>query len=132
MPTKQHSIIPERKDTLQQRAARDILGDYLEYRKMVAMDGTVDDRRKLTELQIRLIGAEVEKKVDPNANLPVFNFIINGGSQPMQLTPHMPVLDVHVTEVSATVPEAVEPEQANPDPLGAAGLDALLSFLEPS
>lgn len=39
----------------------------------------LEERRKTVDMLLRYTGAEPDKKVDPNANLPVFNFTINGG-----------------------------------------------------
>ena len=75
--SKQLSVINEAKNALQTRAAEVLLQDFKEYRTAVITDGTVDDKRKLVELEMRLTGAEPDKKADPFGNLPVFNFIIN-------------------------------------------------------
>jgi hypothetical protein len=65
------------KTALQNKAAEDMMADYKEYRQAVLTDGNVEDKRKLVDLQMRLTGAEADKKTDPLSNLPVFNFIIN-------------------------------------------------------
>jgi hypothetical protein len=39
----------------------------------------LEERRKTVDMLLRYTGAEPDKKVDPNANLPTFNFVINGG-----------------------------------------------------
>jgi hypothetical protein len=95
--SKQLSVINEAKNALQTRAAEVLLQDFKEYRTAVITDGTVDDKRKLVELEMRLTGAEPDKKADPFGNLPVFNFIINRGqdvpaqqAEPMQTVETMP------------------------------------------
>lgn len=55
---------------------------YVEYREKLAAGGTVEDYRKAVEMHVKTLGLEAEKKTDPNAGLPVFNFIFeNGGVQ---------------------------------------------------
>lgn len=75
------NTIATAKSQLQNRAAEDILEDYKDYRSSVLTDGGPEDKRKLVELQIRLIGAEADKKGDGFGSLPVFNFIIHRGDQ---------------------------------------------------
>lgn len=71
------TTIAEAKTLLQNRAAEVLMQDFKVYREAVIMDGSIDDKRKLIEMEMRLTGAEPDKKADPFANLPVFNFIIN-------------------------------------------------------
>lgn len=79
MGTELTNII-ERRTELQARAAEDVLDDYKHYREEVLTDGDADDMRKLVELQMKLIGAEADKKGDANAHLPVFQFVFHGGA----------------------------------------------------
>lgn len=71
------ATLSEAKTLLQNKAAEVLMKDFKEYREAVITDGTIDDKRKLIEMEMRLTGAEPDKKADPFANLPVFNFIIN-------------------------------------------------------
>lgn len=71
------ATLSEAKTLLQNKAAEVLLQDFKDYREAVITDGTIDDKRKLIEMEMRLTGAEPDKKADPFANLPVFNFIIN-------------------------------------------------------
>jgi len=117
------------KTALQDRAAKDIIDDYKAYREAVNTDGNVDDKRKLVELQMRLTGAEADKKADPLSNLPVFNFIINrdrGEAAPAE---------VEVVKTRKKLPKAAEPEVTDvteiPQPLQMpAKLDELFDNLD--
>ena len=71
------ATLSEAKTLLQNKAAEVLMQDFKDYREAVITDGTIDDKRKLIEMEMRLTGAEPDKKADPFANLPVFNFIIN-------------------------------------------------------
>lgn len=122
------SIIPERKSTLQTRAARDVLSDYVDYRASVLTDGSVDDKRKLVELQMRLIGAEADKKLDPNANLPTFNFVFHNGIH-ASIEPALQVQDI--TDVQPKEePQLLQVQTQPPPTLEASGLDALLGDID--
>ena len=98
------TTIATAKSELQERAARDIVEDYRDYRSSVLTDGDPEDKRKLVEMQIRLIGAEVDKKGDGFGSLPVFNFIIHRGDQGTKVQPTV------LREVQADVVD-VEPVQ---------------------
>lgn len=83
------------------------LGRLARYLEQVEIDGSVEDRRKGLEFEMRVLGLEAEKKQDPYANLPVFNFVFSNGS------------------ISATniTPAAIEVVEALPPPVTAAHLD---------
>ena len=97
----------EQKAALQTRAAEDVLGDYKEYRAAALTDGSIDDKRKLVELQMRLIGAEADKKADPNANLPVFNFVFHSGGMQatMQVQPDAAPVEIIDADTQAWSPQ---------------------------
>ena len=116
------------KTAVQERAAKDLLGDYAQYRREVLSSDDVDAMRKLVEMQIRLIGAETDKKQDQNAHLPTFNFVFHHGG--VQAT----VQQVEVVQ-PAEAPGA--PSQALPTPSPATpatpptlDLDDLLTSLD--
>lgn len=118
------------KTALQNKAAEDIIADYKAYREAVSTDGNVDDKRKLVELQMRLTGAEPDKKADPLSNLPVFNFIINrdrGEAAPAA---------VEVTPNRKKLPKSAEPDvtdvtEITPQPLRvSANLDDMFNNLD--
>ncbi len=79
------SLIPEAKRRLQELAAEHIVADYQDYRSAVLTDGTPVDLRQLIDIQMRLTGAEMEKKSGLYDGLAVFNFHISTGSAPMEL-----------------------------------------------
>lgn len=86
MSNHQATTIAEAKALIQRTAAEHLRADFIDYRSAVLTDGGPDDMRKLVELEIRLIGAEADKKADGFANLPVFNFIIHRGDQQTEIT----------------------------------------------
>lgn len=96
------TTIAEAKTLLQNKAAEVLLQDFKEYRTAVITDGTIDDKRKLIEMEMRLTGAEPDKKLDQFANLPVFNFIINRGQgteAPGEAAPLETVTEIQVEPV---------------------------------
>lgn len=97
-PPAPQNTIATAKSQLQNRAANDILEDYKDYRSSVLTDGGPEDKRKLVELQIRLIGAEADKKGDGFGSLPVFNFIIHRGDQDTKVQPTV-LQEVDVVDV---------------------------------
>lgn len=133
------TTIATAKSELQERAARDIVEDYKDYRTSVLTDGGPEDKRKLVEMQIRLIGAEVDKKGDGFGSLPVFNFIIHRGDQPTEITPsarHEPAADVVDVEPIEPVQQLQLEEPTEPmvltttHPVPEQKLGQLLSDLE--
>lgn len=87
MPHKEQ--ITQQTQTLQTRVARNLVGDYEEYRAAVLMDGSVEDKRKLVEFSARITNAEIKTPQDPNANLPVFNITIGQSGIQAELL-HLP------------------------------------------
>lgn len=123
------SIIPEQKAALQARAALDVLADYKIYRTEVLTDGDADDMRKLVEMQMKLIGAEADKKQDQNSNLPVFNFIFHGGSVQAVLQAEPPPL-VEVVEATPLLSPFPDPGAVETCPRDVLDLDALLADID--
>lgn len=108
----------EAKTALHETVARDIVQDYLTYRSAALGSEDPDDARRLVDMQIRLIGAEPDRKAGVNDNLPTFNFIFNqGGLQatiepaPVQLvqdvTPQE-ALEHAIQAAETTMPQVVE------------------------
>lgn len=105
--------IAKQKTALQERAAAHMLVDYEDYRDAVSTDGSVDDKRKLLELQMRLTGAEMERKVDQNAHLATFNFVFNNGITATMVPAPTEVVDMGMADVVD-----VEPTETPPPPPG--------------
>jgi hypothetical protein len=106
--------------------------------------GKVEDLRKAIEFMTSATAAAIEKKADPNANLPVFNFtFVNGGVQATQMVEGVPRAPeaTQVVEVVAQLPrtELIQeldiqlsaPPQVTPEELAAlrAELDDMLGDL---
>ena len=131
-PTKLPALLATAKTELQSRAADDIIEDYKEYRTAVLTDGSVEDKRKLVELQMRLTGAEADKKGDGFGNLPVFNFIINRGEQgeakrPVGRPRREETIDVSaITEVQAIEVSTEKPSTQVPE----VNVDELMANLD--
>lgn len=108
--------ISTHKALLQESAARDILSDYKQYRREALSSDDPDVIRKLVEMQMRLIGAEPDKKQDQFAHLPTFNFIFHQGGVQATLqqvevvhTPALPAAPV------APLPPVAEPVELDLD-----------------
>jgi hypothetical protein len=67
---------------LQERIARDIMGDYIAYRSAVLAEGSVEDHRKLVEVQLRVTAAELKRQADPHAGLTTFNITFSSSNAP--------------------------------------------------
>lgn len=139
MSNPQATTIAEAKSLIQQTAAEHLRADFIDYRSAVLTDGGPDDMRKLVELEIRLIGAEADKKGDGFANLPVFNFIIHRGDQPTDGTrSEHSETDADVVDVEPIEPvqplQLAEPEEplvlTTTNPVPEQKLGQLLSNLD--
>lgn len=126
------ATISNQKQALQELSAAHMVEDFKDYREKVIADGDADDHRKLMEIHMKLTGAEMDKKIDPNAHLATFNFIFNNGgvhatieAQPRQQPTE--VLDVQVVEVL----DAAPPPQRRyvPEPVTESDLDNMLDDL---
>lgn len=128
------SIIPERIRAIQHHAALYALSDLVAWRERVHTDGNVDDFRKLVEFETRMFGAEPDKKVDPNANLPVFNFVFHNGIHATIEPAPGPAATADVTDVQAKGEDDVpylEVVQTKPPPtMDSSGLDELLGDID--
>lgn len=72
----------EYKDTLQEFLRAGNLTLIPIWLNKLRSEGKVEDLRKAIEFMTASTGAAAEKKADPNASLPVFNFtFVNGGMQ---------------------------------------------------
>lgn len=95
------AVIPNAKRLLQERAAADMVNDYDTYRRAVHADGTPNDHKQLMEIQMKLTGAEMEKKTGLYDGLAVFNFhIATNGTTAIEATP------VALPDAEPTKPEA--------------------------
>lgn len=97
--------VAESKTTLQEAVAADIVEDYRTYRREAISSESPDDIRKLVELQVRLIGAEPDRRAGVNDNLPTFNFIFNQGGLQATIEP------APVQLVQDDTPKALEEAQ---------------------
>ena len=125
------TTIADAKALIQRTAAEHLQADFNDYRSSVLTDGGPEDMRKLVELEIRLIGAEADKKGDGFGNLPVFNFIIHRGDpegdEPQTV---QQVTDVEVLDVTEVQPVQPAPPEEPVAPVTEKKLDLLLSDLE--
>jgi hypothetical protein len=87
-----------------QAAWRDATPDLIvEYKKRLATDeATIEDLRKAIDMANRITGAEVDKKVDPNAGLSVFNFTFTNGGISAVPVVELPAADI--TDVTPRPP----------------------------
>lgn len=123
--------ISKQKQVLQELAAAYLTDDYLEYRDKVRADGDIEDYRKLNELNMKLTGAEMERRIDQNAHLATFNFVFNNGIKA--------TITEHKQEVLETLEDVTPQPAAQPDIVDAQikvvevppqDVDALLSGLD--
>ena len=126
------SLIATEKARLQERAAQDIYADYEDYRQEVLTDGNAEDKRKLVDMQMKLIGAEMDKKSGVYDGLAVFHFHMAAPGESMAL------------EVVQEAPKAIEapwpfkdvveaghgPADAAPEPHTPPSADDLLESLD--
>lgn len=77
---------------LQERIARDLMGDYTAYRSAVLAEGSVEDHRKLVEVQLRVTAAELKRQADSNAGLTTFNITFSSSNTPTVFgSPPLPI-----------------------------------------
>ena len=69
-----------------------LMDQYADYLETVKMSTDPEVKRKCVAMHIQTIGAEHKEKVDPGANLPVFNFTFS--STGMSATSTMPIIEV--------------------------------------
>lgn len=69
-----------------------LLDQYHDYLEAVKLSEDPEVKRKCVAMHITTIGAEHKEKVDPGANLPVFNFTFT--SEGMTASAVMPVIEV--------------------------------------
>ena len=69
-----------------------LMDQYHDYLEAVKLSTDPEVKRKCVAMHISTIGAEHKEKVDPGANLPVFNFTFT--SEGMTATSTMPVIEV--------------------------------------
>ena len=93
------------RDSVLEDVRQNFREDFYSYRESVLTDGGVDDKRKLTEINIRLLGLEPKAKDDPYAGKTVVSItVVNGSTQIKAL---QPVVEVEATEVPDTLENAV-------------------------
>lgn len=115
-------------------ATPNLLVDY--FTKLGGNEATIDDIRKALDLAARATGTDAEKKVDANANLPVFQFtFVNGAVQAKQIEQAVP--EAEFTEVpeaevnwpfAGSKPPVEKPTDDAADPALLAQLDTLLGL----
>jgi hypothetical protein len=98
-----------------------LLDQYHEYLEAVKFSTDPEVKRKCVAMHIQTIGAEHKEKVDPNANLPIFNFTFSSTGMSATTTLPMvqevqpgdlPTLDF---EHLANASELAEAERVSPD-----------------
>lgn len=102
---------------LQERIARDLMGDYTAYRSAVLAEGSVEDHRKLVEVQLRVTAAELKRQADSNAGLTTFNITFSSNAPTVFGSPPLPI-EVLAVEVPDH-PQDAKWQDANPPTGGA-------------
>ena len=69
-----------------------LLDQYHDYLEAVSLSNDPEVKRKCVAMHIATIGAEHKEKVDPGANLPVFNFTFSNSG--MSATATLPAIEV--------------------------------------
>ena len=84
------NTLTDSKNAIQQQVAKDLLEDYAMWRKEARSSDDPKKLQHLVEYQTRVIGAEVDRKTDANANLPIFNFTFHAPTGAMSAVVTMP------------------------------------------
>lgn len=113
-PVQSREAFREQVQPILQRMAVAQLVAYHEAMSMPGPSISLEERRKALDMLLRYTGVEPEKKVDPNANLPVFNFSFNGGQMQATMVRAAEAIEDSsglITDVAPrTVTPVVEPE----------------------
>lgn len=84
------NALTDAKNAIQAQVAADLLEDYALWRRETRSGDDPSEMRRLVEYQTRVIGAEVDRRADINANLPIFNFTFHAPTGEMSATVTMP------------------------------------------
>lgn len=79
------------------------------YERVITSEATIEEQRRALSDIARWVGVEEDKKVDPNANLPVFNIVF--GAPSAHGATSMQVVDVTPPPPAIEQPPALEPEE---------------------
>lgn len=122
------------KEALHEMLAEGVASLLPNYFEALAGPGaTIEDKRKAIDMAARIVGAEADKKADPNAGLATFNFVFNNGA--MQATPVLEVVEEvpMLTEQNRELLRTMEAELGSSGELspelveGLSDLDAMLA-----
>lgn len=75
-----------------------LMDQYADYLESVKMSNDPEVKRKCVAMHIGTIGAEHKEKVDPGANLPVFNFTFTSAGMTASAT--MPTIEAETAQPS--------------------------------
>jgi hypothetical protein len=113
------------RDAVLADARENFLEDLYGYRSAVHTDGNVEDRRKLVEVGIKLLGLEPRAKDDPLSGKTVVSITVVNGSTQIKTTQQEPALEVECR----TVPQEVESAYQAPQ-VSAADISELVGGLD--
>ena len=113
------NTLTDSKNAIQQQVAKDLLEDYALWRKEARSSDDPKKLQHLVEYQTRVIGAEVDRKTDANASLPIFNFTFHAPTGAMSAIVTMPQDQDQVQQLpkrskAIEVIEAVEAAELQP------------------
>lgn len=78
------------------------------YERIVTSEATIEEQRKALVDISRWTGVEEEKKTDPNANLPVFNFVFGVGARAVEATLVQEALPTELATIEAQDIQALD------------------------
>jgi hypothetical protein len=110
--------VTQHKEDVQAALRSATLGVLETYIERLHMEGaaSLDDLRKASEFLVKSTGAEIDKKIDANAGLPVFNFVFqNGGmAATMVSAPMVEVIENEALPMLDRAPPAKPARAADP------------------
>ena len=80
-----------------------LLDQYKDYLEAVILSTDPEVKRKCVAMHISTIGAEHKEKVDPGANLPVFNFTFSSAGMSASSTPAIEVQPAELVTFDMTM-----------------------------
>lgn len=104
-----------------------LIEDYLE--RLASPEATIDDLRKAIEMANKVTGAEADKKVDPNAGLPTFNFVFSNGGVTVMPIAELAPADVEDVLHRGVVTLEVTPFENTP-PIQSPSLEDMMAGLD--
>lgn len=116
------------RDTVLAQTRQTFLEDVYSYREAVLTDGNVEDKRKLVEIGIKLLGLEPKAKDDPLSGKTVVSITVVNGSTQIKTTQPEPALEVECRAVTQEVEMAYQAPQVSAVDISelVGGLDDLL------